>query len=200
LPIAASLPIKNIGVDRETRLEIYQDAFFSRLYDCIIEDFPRTFEKIQNNEEFFKKFLVNAPSTFANPIEYSETFLRYVSLNIPELSELAQLEWNKCLAIYTQDAIAMDVQTLANLSEADLMTLRLKFQPSLRLSRMGQDWHLTYRTHGTVEEVVISEEKAQIVSKILQNKSIEEIMEVHQDENVFSELFSFLAAKQLITK
>jgi hypothetical protein len=201
-----SLPIcEREGFDKQTRMGIYQNGFYLRLEECLEEDFPQTFAKFEDTGTqvaLIEKFLLEYPSVYANPSEYSQLFPEFLKKHRPDFYELALLEWKKCIAFVAKDRTPLDIHSLSQRDQDGLLSSQLLLHPCLQLAKLGDKFFAIYRYNYKVEELEISLQKHIIFEKLLQKKSINEILEEDTsgqlDEKTIFDTFSFLAAKRLL--
>lgn len=119
-------------------LEIYRNAYRTRLVDALRETFPQTAHWV--GEEAFRQaaahHLIQTPPTSWTLDDAGEGFVEVLDglfAQDPEVAELAWLEWAMHRAFVAADVVPLDRDGFAarasGFADADWMNLRLAFQP-----------------------------------------------------------------------
>jgi hypothetical protein len=122
------------------RLNIYADAYFYRLLDCLKEDFPATAAVTGGPtfEDLVRAYLSRNPPTEPS-IFYAGSHLadflgdHPVGERWPFLAELARLERTLIEVFHGVDAPALSASEVAVIAPADWPSLRLRVHPALRI-------------------------------------------------------------------
>lgn len=120
------------GLSATQRIQIYADAYFQRVLECLEEDFPATLAIVGEDEfrEITRVYLDRHPPTEPS-IDWAGrhfgAFLRGQSVlaRFPFLADLARLEW-----AISEISVAPDC---ASLTAAELQNVPLEHWPSLTL-------------------------------------------------------------------
>ena len=129
---------------RESRLDIYAEAYFSRLVDSLAKDFEAVHASL--DEDSFRRlaadYLEVYPSKTRNIGEVGRNFPRFLKTSafasgVPYLSDLAELEWAVIEAFYARNVSGFDPASLASLSPEAWSTVKLVLHPSVHLLRLS---------------------------------------------------------------
>jgi hypothetical protein len=122
------------------RLEIYVDAYFYRLLDCLKEDFPATAAVIGDPafEDLIRAYLTRHPPTEPSIFyagRHLADFLADHGLRQrwPFLAELARLERTLIEVLHSPDAPVLSASEMNSFYPEDWSALRLHSHPVLRL-------------------------------------------------------------------
>ncbi len=140
-------------ISKSERLDIYAEAYFSRIYESMKDDFRATARLL--GEISFQKlvadYLKEYPSNTSNIGEVGRSFSRFVSsyqdlLNAPFLAPLVELEWLAIESFYANNSGHLDPSRLAALTEEDWAEVSFKLAPSVHLLKtnwpLDQMWNL----------------------------------------------------------
>lgn len=193
-----SLPIReNSEFSKQKRLEVYQNAYFYRIFDSLKEDFPETFKLLKDEEQEIRNFVETQPSQFHNLGEYSGVFPKYLS-DKPELYELSLFEWKRICAFSANHLLPIEMTAFSEYTEEETLELTLELHPSLQLATKKGEYFLIYRFDGELVEDLVDLETYKTVENISKHLNISEIVEkIKQPENLF-QLFAKLASNGLI--
>ncbi len=192
------------------RMGIYADAYFLRLLEVFVQDFPRTHQVL--GEAFFQKlvasYLREHPSRTHNINEVAAHFSHFVgelalSDELPYLPILIDLEWKLTAQVWTRSFEASS-HGIERMTDTEPDQVFLKLNPSLQLINSAWPLDLMWR-HANPEAYVqaaensvfvlfrnsqstwlqkLSPPQAWILSQIQAGKSLAEIFES------FTETFS----------
>jgi hypothetical protein len=122
------------------RLDIYAEAYFSRILEALQEDFPRTVSVL--GESFFKNliatYLKEHPSKTYNINEIGEHLPAFAAQltfcdDFPFLPSLMELEWQINRQTWLPSPPSQTQVSLESLGEANLEALFIVLNPSLQL-------------------------------------------------------------------
>ncbi|MGE4233090.1 MAG: DUF2063 domain-containing protein [Bacteriovoracia bacterium] len=129
---------------RVRRLDIYAEAYFARLVECLAKDFEAVSSVL--DEDSFRRvvadYLEVYPSKTLNIGEVGRSFSDFLkgyafASGVPYLSDLAKLEWALIEAFYAENTSRFDPSTLAALSPEAWSTLTLTLHPSVHILRLN---------------------------------------------------------------
>jgi hypothetical protein len=138
------------------RVDIYADAYFYRLLDCLAEDFPATLAVVgaDNFAAIVKEYLLEYPPTEPS-IRYAGLYLADF-LNVhpfaerwPFIAELARLERAVLDVFHAADAPALGVEALRAVPSEEWPALRLRAHPAVAI--VHSEWRIANVLH-TVEQ------------------------------------------------
>jgi hypothetical protein len=121
------------------RLNIYADAYFYRLLDCLKEDFPATAAVTGDAfQGIARDYLGKHPPTEPSIFHASQRLADFlgncpVASRWPFLAELARLERTLIEVFHSADAPALSARAAGTIAPADWPSLRLRRHPSLRI-------------------------------------------------------------------
>lgn len=136
----------NLVRDTE-RFSIYQNAYFARFEESLSEDFPQVHqllgEKIFSN--LVKDYIIKHPSKYASLADVSLNFPNFLRdsdyiFPYPYLGDLADLDWLKNLSLLSEEIIAQDFSSWANLDYNLLQQKVLTLHPSVFF--MHSKWNI----------------------------------------------------------
>ncbi len=142
--VQSALPVIEDPSDRSTiqRLNIYAEAYFSRLHDVIAADFPRCRRIVGDSlfQKLIANYLVEFPSRTTNISEVAKSlpkFLEELTLSdeFPFLPCLADLEWQATLQIWRPSPPEQSQFSIQMFAESDPDTLELILNPTLQFLR-----------------------------------------------------------------
>jgi hypothetical protein len=114
------------SVALKTRLGIYHHAYFARIKESLAEDFPKLKQKLgaQGFSKMVRKYLQHYPSRYPRLEQVGQNLPEFLSKCAPytkqsELSELAQMEWARCLCTWSESDTPSDFSKLLGLTEEE---------------------------------------------------------------------------------
>ncbi len=134
------------------RLEIYADAYFHRILDCLKEDFPATRAALgpDNFHNLVTGYLIEYPPTepsisFAG--RYLAEFLRQHPLRErwPFIAELAHLERILIEVFHAGEAEALNAEAMRSAAPADWPALAMRTHPALAI--VDCEWRVDELLH-----------------------------------------------------
>ncbi len=131
--------IHSTEIDALSRLNVYAEAYFSRIVECLEADFKTT-QQIVGDDAFrqlIADYLIEHPSRSANIGEVGRQLPKFIlghpyATEIPYLADVIAFEWAAVESFYSDSAPPFDFTILANFSESDWAEAQIKLQPSLR--------------------------------------------------------------------
>lgn len=150
------------SLDASNRLEIYAEAYFTRLLDSMKSDFPITFRVL--GEVSFQKlisdYLKKHPSKTTNIGEIGKNLPNFISnyddLNeAPFLAPLAEMEWFMIESFYAQNTRFLNPSILSSVSDEDLAVAEFKLAPFVYL--IESEWTLDQFSKWRNESLKIDE-------------------------------------------
>ncbi len=129
--------IKNIGIESESRLRIYQNNVLITLDETLKSRYGCIANLV--GEEFFKQtarnYIKQNPPTSGNLDDYGESFIDYIAeipslKNFPYLKDVAKLQWALHKAYFAADAKLIDRIKLSQVSPEKLEDIKFKLHPS----------------------------------------------------------------------
>jgi hypothetical protein len=122
------------------RLEIYANAYFYRILDCLKEDFPATLATLgaDNFHNLVTGYLIEYPPTepsIAYAGRYLSEFLRNhpFTERWPFIAELARLERTLLEVFHAPDAEPLSAETLRSVAPEDWPGLAMRAHPALAI-------------------------------------------------------------------
>jgi len=132
---------------RVERLDVYAEAYFARLLECLEEDFPALKRVLGDNlfGELAAAYLEAHPSKSYTAADLGAKLAEFLvsyelSADLPYLPELARLEWAVVTAFFARELPPLDTSRLQRLTTDDWPRLRLKLDPSATLVRSA--WNI----------------------------------------------------------
>jgi hypothetical protein len=125
------------------RLEIYANAYFYRILDCLKEDFPATLATLGPDDfhNLLTAYLIEYPPSEPS-ISYAgrhlAEFLRHHSMRAmierwPFIAELARLERTQIEVFHAAPAEALDAEAMRSISPDDWPALAMRTHPALAI-------------------------------------------------------------------
>ena len=138
------------------RIGIYANAYFYRLLDCLVEDFPATLAVLgaDNFAALVKEYLLEHPPTEPS-IVYAGLFLadflndHPFAERWPFIADLARLERAILDVFHAADAPALRLETLQAVPSEEWPALKLRTHPAVEI--VHSEWRISDVLH-TVEE------------------------------------------------
>jgi len=122
------------------RLEIYANAYFYRILDCLKEDFPATLATLgaDNFHNLVTGYLIEYPPTepsIAYAGRYMSEFLRHhpLSERWPFIAELARLERTVTEVFHAAEAEPLSAETMRSVAPEDWPALMMRTHPALAI-------------------------------------------------------------------
>jgi hypothetical protein len=122
------------------RLEIYANAYFYRILDCLKEDFPATLATLgaDNFHNLVTGYLIEYPPTepsIAYAGRYMSEFLRHhpLSERWPFIAELARLERTLTEVFHAADAEPLSAEAMRSVAPEDWPALMMRTHPALAI-------------------------------------------------------------------
>jgi hypothetical protein len=128
------------------RLNIYADAYFYRLLDCMKEDFPATAAIAGDAfERLVRTYLDEHPPTEPSIVYAGRLVPEFLANHPlrerwPFLAELARLEITLIEVFHGPDGRALSASEVSEIAPADWPMLRLRVHPALRI--LNCDWRV----------------------------------------------------------
>lgn len=130
-------------VSVQQRLDIYLDAYHSRLQDCLTANFPMLSTYL-GFEQFYllaQNFIRTHPSTYRSVRWFGDCFADFLKYNGEEcLAELAEFEWKMTLAFDAADDELIDVDSMAAIPAETWPSLRFVAHASVQ--RLDCHWNI----------------------------------------------------------
>ena len=132
------------------RLEIYANAYFYRILDCLKEDFPATFATVgpDNFHNLITAYLIEYPPTEPS-ISYAgrhlAEFLRHHSMRPrierwPFIADLARLERTLIEIFHAAEAEPLSAEAMRSVAPGDWPALAMRTHPALAM--IDCDWRV----------------------------------------------------------
>jgi hypothetical protein len=139
------------ALDAAARLQVYADAYFWRLRDVLVEDFPRLVDAVgfEAFEEIARDYLRAHPSTNPSVRHLGDALPAYLAARgdlAPHLADLARLERARTDAFDAPDATPIDDAALRAVPPETWPLLRFRAIPALRVLRLAWPVHLSWST------------------------------------------------------
>lgn len=138
---------------RESRLDIYAEAYFARLVDSLAKDFEAVHSVLDENSfrRLAADYLEAYPSKTRNIGEVGRNFPRFLQTSafasgVPYLSALAELEWALVEAFYAENVSGFDPASLASLPPEAWSDVKLVLHPSVHLLLLNWPVDAVWRT------------------------------------------------------
>jgi hypothetical protein len=138
------------------RIGIYADAYFYRVLDCLVEDFPATLAVLgaDNFAALVKEYLLEHPPTEPS-IAYAGLYLadflndHPLAERWPFIADLARLERAVLDVFHAADAPALRLETLQAVPSEEWPALKLRTHPAVEI--VHSEWQIADVLH-TVEQ------------------------------------------------
>ena len=129
------------------RLEIYANAYFYRILDCLKEDFPATLAVLgdDNFHNLVTGYLIDYPPTEPS-ISYAGRYLAEfvrdhpVHDRLPFVGDLARLERTLIEVFHAADAEPLNAEAMRNVAPEDWPALAMRTHPALAI--VDCDWRV----------------------------------------------------------
>ena len=138
------------------RIGIYANAYFYRLLDCLVEDFPATLAVLgaDNFAALVKEYLLEHPPTEPSIVYaglYLADFLNHhpFAERWPFIADLARLERAVLDVFHAADAPALRLETLHAVPSEEWPALKLRTHPAVEI--VHSEWQIADVLH-TVEQ------------------------------------------------
>lgn len=117
------------------RLEVYRNAYYSRLQGALAHDFPALFAVVGDAAfgRLMAGYLREHPSTSPSLRDLGRSLPVWLSRNEPALADLAGLEWAILKAFDAADAPLMSAEALKGIPLEHWRWLRFSLHPSVTL-------------------------------------------------------------------
>ena len=134
-------------VPAKQRLDIYANAYRSRLVECLMDDFPGLHTLL--GDEAFETMCLNYieahPSQFRSVRWFGDKVAEYLSTTQSYaeqavLSEMARFEWALTLAFDAADVPAITIDDMAKVPPEHWAVLQLEFHAAVQ--RMDFEWNV----------------------------------------------------------
>lgn len=138
------------GWSGSERLAVYHRAYFSRLVECLRDDYPALEHAIGGEafDELCREFIESHPPASPSLNFYGAPFADFCAASRAPgaafLGDLARLEWAVVEAIHAEAPPALVGLQLAGLSSDDWARLRLVPSPACRLLLLSHPVHAHY--------------------------------------------------------
>lgn len=126
-------------LDTETRLWIYENAFFARLVEALADTYPALRNALGESEfaELTRAFVTQSPPVHFSIRYFGSDLAAFILTAFPGvkakvLSDLARWEWALSEAFDAADAAALSKADLGRFEPAQWAGLRFRLSPSLR--------------------------------------------------------------------
>jgi hypothetical protein len=176
----------------QERLEIYRDAYKTRIKNAVAVDFPGVKKALgaKSFEKCLDEMIKSHPSTFKSLSEVSVFFPRFLKSkrikNKKYISALAEFEWLKLLSELDPKNQEKFIE-ISNISEEHINRARFILAPSVRL--FFGDW--------TVNEKKIRNEKTRLLIFLSGDQT--KVMRLEKEEFLFLSLIqSKMSFKQIL--
>lgn len=136
----AAMTMETENFSRQTRLNIYRDAYYLRLLEVLKNDYPILLLLV--GEDVFSKamleYIAQYPSRHSSLRWMGEKFPLFLQ-NYPDWQEhtyrreLAEFEWAQITVFDAQDSISATLDDLRLMDHSQWPSLQLRFQPALQL-------------------------------------------------------------------
>jgi hypothetical protein len=142
--------------DRETRIQVYSNAYYLRLRDVLREDFPTlaTLLGIHRFDEVVAGYLEKFPSEQPSVRHLGRAmaeFLRRRSDMQKCLADLAELEWARVEVFDAPDATCATIDDLVSVLADDWPALRFRAIPAMQILRVRYPVHQLWSGIGSLD-------------------------------------------------
>jgi hypothetical protein len=121
------------------RLNIYREAYFYRLLDCLKEDYPATLAVLGTKAfqrligDYLAEFPPSEPSIFYAGQYLADFIAKHAfGQERPFLEDLARLERTTIEVFHGPDAVPIDAETMQSISADRWATLELQLHPAVK--------------------------------------------------------------------
>ena len=125
------------GMSPAARLEIYREAYFARLVECLADDYPQIQHYLgaEAFQELALEYIALHPSTGPNLNRFGARFPEFLSATgrDPFLRDLARLEWALVEVVHAPAEPSLSLAELQAVAPEDWAALRLRPRATLRL-------------------------------------------------------------------
>jgi len=147
--LSAQITTQHIAA--EVRLDVYRNAYYTRLEEALAHDFPALLAALGDHDfgRLMAEYLRVHPSTSPTLRDLGHALPEWLSAQgKAEHADLAVLEWAVLNAFDAADERLLDQESLALLFPEDWATLRIRLHPSLSLLALDSNavdfwrtWH-----------------------------------------------------------
>jgi hypothetical protein len=147
-------------LNRQTRLEIYQNAYLLRLAEALQSNYPGLYAVLGENDFgcMLLAYLASDPPKAASIrwfgaslSEFLESHPPYES--VPVFSEIARFEWALRHTVDAADAKRLNIEELTNLDPDGWINLRIALHPSVSLIKLN--WNAVAIVHAANQDLSI---------------------------------------------
>jgi hypothetical protein len=163
----------------QERIHVYHADYFLRISESLAEDFPNLFEhwgELKFNR-VVRGYLKEYPSRYPSLAQVGQDFPKYLweckqFMHEPWLVQLAELEWTRCRALWTETLECVDFQKISELPQEVQAMQKLLLQPSLHFFEKSDGTHLAiFAIHGNLKELEISVGQEKLLRQIQTGES-----------------------------
>lgn len=122
-------------VSTKIRLDIYRDAYYSRLMDALKISYPALLAAIGETKfsKLAKNYIVDNPSTYRSIRWFGDTFASYIKAYLPiHYIELATLEWTLATVFDAADATPITLEDINQLPPDKWEVMQFETHPSIQ--------------------------------------------------------------------
>lgn len=130
------------------RIEIYSDAYISRITEALRIDFEATHQTLGEMDflKLVQDYLYEHPSTSTSIEEVGLRFSEFIETfntrdEVPFLAELTKLEWIMIESFYADDLLPFDINSLNTIDPSQWEKVKLNFDNSLKLLKTNWPVH-----------------------------------------------------------
>lgn len=138
--------VETPNLPKETRLNIYRNAYQARLTEALSNNFPNLNKYLgcDHLQQLALAYMQAYPSTYRSIRWFGDKLVAFIYEQYPEehhyLAELAAFEWAMTLAFDAEDATICRLEDLAAVPADAWANLRFKLHPSVQ--RMHFFWNI----------------------------------------------------------
>ncbi|MBI3544224.1 MAG: putative DNA-binding domain-containing protein [Deltaproteobacteria bacterium] len=138
---------ENGPLSRLERLDVYAEAYYARLLECLEQDFP-ALKRVLGDDIFrglVAHYLDAHPSTSFTAAELGKELPGFIASwelaqSLPYLADLARFEWAHVAAFFAAEWPAFDLERFRALGESEWPGVKLSLDPSVHL--IESDWNV----------------------------------------------------------
>ncbi len=142
--------------DRKTRIQVYSDAYFLRLRDVLLEDFPRVAALLgaEQFDQLVANYLEEFPSQQPSVRHLGRALAEFLRRreDMPKcLADLAELEWARVEVFDAPDTTCATIEDLVSILADEWPTLRFRAIPAMQILRAQYPVHQLWSDDESLE-------------------------------------------------
>lgn len=166
----------------ETRLAIYQYAYFARIEESLAADFPKLKAELGDEEfsEIISGYLDKYPSQYPSLAQVGKNLARYLAethpySEQPELIEQTKKEWAYCLCKWSENSRPADFSKLLELSEEEQLKQSLVLAPSAQIVKIETGFEVIFKVDHQLKTIELTPSMEKLLGEIQRGRNLGEL-------------------------